>query len=161
MQWRDTRVVKTVGHQVRPIDWVEKTDGTARYAADQLPEETLVTKILRSPYPHARIKSINVDAALRVPGVHAVITAKDFRPGAVYEHSGAPYSDRPPLATDRVLYVGHEIAAVAAETVAAAEEAVAQIRVRYRRLRAASSVEEALGFFEQEGMYGERNLFGQ
>lgn len=136
--------MKVVGQRVRPIDWVEKTTGTASYAADNPPEGTLVVRVLRSPVPHARIRHLDVSPALTVPGVHAVVTASDFTPGKLYEHSGSPYSDRPPMATDRVLYVGHEIAAVAAETVEAAEEAVRRIKVRYRRLRPVLSVREAL-----------------
>ncbi|PBC35910.1 hypothetical protein CJ178_31225 [Rhodococcus sp. ACPA4] len=136
--------MKVVGQRVRPIDWVEKSTGTASYAADNPPEGTLVVRVLRSPFPHARIRHLDVSPALKVPGVHAVITAADFAPGKIYEHSGAPYSDRPPMATDRVLYVGHEIAAVAAETIEAADEGVRRIKVRYRRLRPLLSVPDAL-----------------
>ncbi|WP_235737109.1 xanthine dehydrogenase family protein molybdopterin-binding subunit [Nocardioides alcanivorans] len=136
--------MNAVGRSVRPLDWVEKTTGTARYAADQPPADTLVAKVLRSPLPHARIRSIDVSGALAVPGVRAVITAADFEPGRLYEHSGAPYSDRPPMAVDRVLYVGHEVAAVAADTVQAAEAGIAAIKVRYRRLKPVLTVPDAL-----------------
>lgn len=133
-----------IGQSVRPLDWVEKTTGTARYAADEPPTGTLVARVLRSPYPHARIRRIDVAGALKVPGVHAVVTAADFEPGRLYEHSGGPYSDRPPMAVDKVLYVGHEVAAVAADTAEAAEEALRRIRVRYRRLKPVLTVREAL-----------------
>jgi len=133
-----------IGESIRPLDWEEKTSGTARYAADQPPEGTLVTRVLRSPYPHADIRRLDVSGALRVPGVHAVITAADFVPGRLYEHSGGPYSDRPPLAVDRVLYVGHEVAAVAAETAEAADEAIRRIVVKYRRRKAVLTVADAL-----------------
>ena len=133
-----------IGQSIRPLDWAEKTSGTARYAADQPPAGTLVTRVLRSPYPHADIRCLDVSAARRVPGVRAVITAADFAAGRLYEHSGAPYSDRPPLAVDRVLYVGHEIAAVAADTAEAADAAIRAIRVRYRRRRPMLTVSDAL-----------------
>lgn len=136
--------MSAIGRSVRPLDWQEKTSGTARYAADRLPEGTLVARVLRSPLPHADIRRLDVSAALRVPGVHAVVTAADFPAGRLYEHSGAPYSDRTPLAVDRVLYVGHEVAAVAAETAEAAEEAVRRIEVRYRRRRPVLTVADAL-----------------
>lgn len=136
--------MSAIGRSVRPLDWQEKTTGTARYAADQPPEGTLVARVLRSPLPHADLRGLDASAALRVPGVHAVITAADFPAGRLYEHSGAPYSDRPPLAVDRVLYVGHEIAAVAAETAEAADEAVRRIKVRYRRRKPVLTVADAL-----------------
>jgi len=136
--------VRSVGAGVRPIDWAEKTGGTARYAADTAPRGALVARVLRSPLPHARIVSLDVAPALEVPGVRAVITAADFPAGVCYEHSGEPYSDRPPLARDRVLYVGQEVAAVAADTAEAAEEALRRIRVRYRRLPAVLKVSDAL-----------------
>jgi CO/xanthine dehydrogenase Mo-binding subunit/CO/xanthine dehydrogenase FAD-binding subunit len=136
--------MRAVGVSVRPIDWVTKTSGTARYAGDERPDGALVARVLRSPLPHARIAQVDTRDAWHVPGVHAVITAADFPPGARYAHSGEPYSDRPPLAVDRVLYVGHEVVAVAAETAEAADEAVRRIRVRYRRLPAVLSVPAAL-----------------
>lgn len=133
-----------VGHSVRPIDWEEKTTGKARYSADGLPENTLFAKMLRSPLPHARIRRIDLSGALKIPGVHAAISATDFTPGRKYHHSGEPYSDRPPLAVDRVLYVGQEIAAVAAETKETADQALKAIRVKYRRLRPVFSTQAAL-----------------
>lgn len=136
--------MSAIGRSMRPVDWEEKTAGTARYAADNLPEGTLVAKVLRSPLPHAKIRRLDVSAALEVPGVHAVITAADFEPGRLYEHSGGPYSDRPPMATDRVLYVGHEVAAVAADSEAAALAGVRAIKVRYRRLKPVLTVADAL-----------------
>lgn len=136
--------MKVVGSSVRPIDWAEKTSGTAVYAADAVPDSALTARILRSPYPHARISRLDVSGALRVPGVHAVITAADFDPAVVYEHSGAPYADRPPLARGRVLYVGQEVAAVAAETPEAADLALSRIKVRYRRLRPNLTVRASL-----------------
>ncbi len=136
--------MSVVGQSVRPIDWESKTAGTALYTADRSPEGTLVAKVLRSPHPHARITRLDVAAARRVPGVRAVITAADFPDGALYEHSGEPFSDRPPLAVDKVLYVGHEVAAVAAETEAAAQEALRRIKVRYRRLPAVFTTRAAL-----------------
>jgi CO/xanthine dehydrogenase Mo-binding subunit/CO/xanthine dehydrogenase FAD-binding subunit len=136
--------VNVVGQRVRPIDWDEKTAGTARYAADRIPPGTLVARILRSPLPRADITRLDVSPARAVAGVRAVVTAADFASGVQYEHSGEPYSDRTPLAVDRVDYVGHEIAAVAADTAEAAEAAVRAIRVRYRRRRAVLSIDEAM-----------------
>lgn len=136
--------MKIVGQQVRPVDWVGKTAGTASYAADAAPAHTLAAKVLRSPHPHAKITRLDVSRARALPGVHAVITAADFG-DVLYEHSGEHYSDRPPMAIDRVLFVGQEIAAVAADTAEIAAEAIRLIDVRYRRLPALLSVKQALG----------------
>ena len=136
--------MKVVGQQVRPVDWVGKTAGTAPYASDAAPAETLVSKVLRSPYPHAKITRLDVSRARALPGVHAVITAADFG-DVIYEHSGETYSDRPPMASDKVLFVGQEIAAVAADSAEIAAEAIRLIDVRYRRLPALLSVKKALG----------------
>ncbi len=135
--------MKVVGQQVRPVDWAGKTAGTAPYAADAAPEHALAALVLRSPHPHARIVRLDVSRALALPGVHAVITAADFG-DVVYEHSGDTYSDRPPMAIDRVLFVGQEVAAVAADTVEIAAQALRLIDVRYRRLPALLTVKQAL-----------------
>lgn len=135
--------MKVVGQQVRPVDWVGKTAGTAPYATDAAPAHTLASKVLRSPHPHAKITRLDVSRARSLPGVHAVITAADFG-DVIYEHSGDVYSDRPPMAIDKVLFVGQEVAAVAADTAEIAAEAIRLIDVRYRRLPALLSIEKAL-----------------
>lgn len=72
-----------VGARVRPIDWDDRSAGRTRFTAD-LPGEHLVGVVLRSPHPYAEIRGIDVRAARAMPGVHAVITAADFAPGARY-----------------------------------------------------------------------------
>src|SRR5260370_35874269 len=66
----------------RPIrhDGVDKVTGRAKYGADYSFPGMLYGKVLRSPYAHARIKSINAEKALRLPGVKAVVTHQDFAP---------------------------------------------------------------------------------
>lgn len=136
--------MRVVGHRVRPLDWDAKTSGSARYAADVLPAGTLSGRILRSPVASADLSHVDVSRARSMTGVHAVITADDFPVGVQYEHSGGAYSDRAPLAVGRVDYVGHEIAAVAADSVEAAEAALRAISVRYRRRPAVLSIDAAL-----------------
>jgi CO/xanthine dehydrogenase Mo-binding subunit len=97
-------------------------------------------KILRSPHPHARIRRIDAAAARRVPGVHAVVTGQDV-PG---HYIGKVLRDLPVLCWDRVRYVGDRVAAVAAETVAAAEEALRLIDVEYELLPAVFDPLEAM-----------------
>lgn len=97
-------------------------------------------KIHRSRFPHAEIISINVERALKVPGVHAVITGNDVPDGL----RGRGLLDMPILARGKVRYAGEPIAAVAAETLDAAEEAVDLIEVEYKELPALFDPEASL-----------------
>src|SRR5450759_654218 len=104
-----------IGKRVPRKDGPEKATGRAKYTVDiQLPG-MLVGRILRSPHPHARILGIDTSAARKLKGVKAVITAQDtvgIRHGFV-ETPRYP-ADQYVLATDKVRYVGEEVAAVAA-----------------------------------------------
>lgn len=126
------------------IDWEERTTGSAPYVADERLPNTLVGRILRSPHPYARILSVDVTEAERAEGVAAVLTAADFPDDPTYVHHGGAFSDRRPLARDVVRFVGEEVVAVAAETAEQAENALERIRVKYRPLRAATTMSEAL-----------------
>ena len=121
-----------IGAPVGRIEGPDKVTGHTRYAADVDLPGMLWGAILRSPYPHARIKSIDASAARRAPGVHSVITGQDA-PGHTM---GKILRDLPVLCWDRVRYVGDRVAAVAAETKEAAEEALALIEVEYEELPA-------------------------
>ncbi len=117
-----------------------KVSGRARYSADvQLPG-TLWAKFAVSPYPHARILNIDKSAALKVPGVHTILTGQDIG----LHRFGRFLYDWPVLAYERVLYIGERVAAVAAETREAAEEAARLIEVEYEELPAVLDAEEAL-----------------
>jgi CO/xanthine dehydrogenase Mo-binding subunit/CO/xanthine dehydrogenase FAD-binding subunit len=132
----------TIGHRVRPLDWDARSTGTLAFTAD-LRGPHLHAAVLRSPHPYAEILAIDVRPALRSPGVHAVLTAQDFPPGATYVHRGGPLSDRPPLAAGVVRHVGQEVAAVAADSPEQARAACRAVRVRYRVRRAPLTVAEA------------------
>lgn len=133
------------GERHWPVDWGPKTSGTARYSADRPPPGCLIARILRSPYPLARVRSIDTSRAEALSGVAAVITQADFGKGARYLHMGGDLSDRPYLADGLVRFVGQEVAAVAAVDAWTAEEALESIRVRYRPLRNAPfTIAEAL-----------------
>jgi carbon-monoxide dehydrogenase large subunit len=108
----------------------DKVSGKALYAADVLLPGMLWGKVLRSPYPHANIVSIDTTRARQVPGVHAVLTGQDLPDRRV----GRLLCDIPVLARDRVLFVGEKVAAVAAETLEAAAEALHLIAVEYEEL---------------------------
>src|SRR6202166_4926399 len=82
---RDKKL-KIVGTSPVKHDGIDKVTGRAKFGADLFLPGMLVGKILRSPHPHARIKSIDVSAASRLPGVKAVVTRGDFpemKPGTV------------------------------------------------------------------------------
>ena len=87
-------------HQ-RPDSWEARTSGTAKYTMDLYLPNTLTARVLRSPHPHAEIRSINTSRAQSLPGVEAVITAADLA-GRHYIHLGEGFSDRRALASDRV-----------------------------------------------------------
>jgi len=127
---------KTIGKSEPRRDLPEKLTGEAKYVADvQLPG-MLFGKILRSPHPHARILSINVDAARNLPGVRAVVTPFDAPKGQV-----AP--DMPILDTE-ARYVGDEVAAVAADDEDLAEAALSLIEVKYEQLPFVTDAVEAI-----------------
>ncbi|MEE9255439.1 MAG: xanthine dehydrogenase family protein molybdopterin-binding subunit [Pseudomonadales bacterium] len=120
----------TIGKPVGRAEGPEKVSGKALYAADVKLEGTLVGKCLRSPYPYARIVSVDTDEAKKVAGVHAVITAGDI----VNARVGRMLRDMPILADGVVRFVGQKVAAVAADDIDAAEEALALIEVQYEEL---------------------------
>ena len=120
-----------IGKSVPRLDGAEKVTGQAVYTVDVELPNMLHAAVLRSTRPHARIVELDVSDARTVPGVKVVIIGKDFP----YTHGGM-IKDQPFIAIDRVRYVGETVAAVAAETEAAAQEAVSRIRVRYEDLPA-------------------------
>ncbi len=121
-----------IGEKVPRVDARVKVTGKAVYVDDVYLPGMLKGKILRSPYPHARIIRIDTSQAEQVTGVRAVITAKDV-PDACY---GACYLDQPMLAREKVRYVGDNVAAVAADDEETALEACNLIEVEYEELPA-------------------------
>src|SRR5438045_433476 len=122
------------------VDGTLKTTGRARYTRDFSLPGMLWASFLMSPHAHARIVSIDTTAARAIPGVQAVITADDIG----RKHVGRQVADWPVLAYDRVRFVGDRIAAVAADTPEAAEEAVRRIEVVYEELPAIFDAEDAI-----------------
>ena len=116
----------------RPIrpDGVDKVTGRAKFGADELLPGMLVGKVLRSPHAHARIRSINTEAAKALPGVLGVITYQDFPDRTKGSPNLRRFADNI-IASEKVLYHGHAVAAVAAVSSAAADAAVEAIDVEY------------------------------
>jgi len=129
-----------IGAAVGRVEGADKVSGAAIYGADVHFAGTLWGKILRSPYPHARIKSIDTSKAWQVPGVKAIVTGKD----EPEHYQGKSIRDIPVLCWDKVRYVGDKVAAVAAESRDAAEEAVNLIDVEYEELPAVFDVMDAI-----------------
>ena len=121
------------------VDGRAKVTGTAQFLADRVPLDSLWMAVVRSPYPHARIRSISVDAALAMPGVHAVITGGDV----AGRRFGRRLQDWPVLAWDRARFIGDRVAAVAADTPEQAAAAALAVDVDYEELPAVLSIDEA------------------
>ena len=127
-------------HDTPNVTARSKVLGRAQYAGDIKLPGMLHGKVLRSPYPHARIVSIDTSAALALPGVKAVLTGADA-PRALW---GVSHKERRILAEGVVRFAGEEVAAVAAITDEIARDALDLIRVEYEELPAILSPDEAL-----------------
>lgn len=140
------RGFSVIGKPLPKIDAMSKVVGETRFADDISLPRMLFGRLLRSPHPHARIRGIDVEKALRLEGVHGVITGKDLP-----EKFGIMPStqDEEALAIDRVRYVGDPVAAVAAVSESVAEQALSLIAVDYEPMTPVLSIEEALAQQEQ------------
>jgi CO/xanthine dehydrogenase Mo-binding subunit len=134
------KTASIIGARVWRVEGADKVSGQATYGADVHFPDTLWGKILRSPYPHARIKNIDTSRARKVAGVEAIVTGKD----EPEHYQGKSIRDIPVLCWDKVRYIGDKVAAVAAESRDAAEEAVNLIDVEYEELPAVFDVLEAM-----------------
>ncbi|MBT5110851.1 MAG: xanthine dehydrogenase family protein molybdopterin-binding subunit [Rhodospirillaceae bacterium] len=141
---------KWVGTRTIRPDGVDKVTGHATFGADFTLPGMLIGKILRSPHAHARILSIDTAKAEAVPGVKSVVTSADFpeitKENAIKGESPPNYHDlsKNLMARDKVFYDGHAVAAVAATNRAAAEAAIALIKVEYEVLPHVIDVDEAM-----------------
>ena len=131
-----------IGKDMKRIDTSQKATGGVLFTADLSFPHMLVGKILRSPYPHARILDIDTSKAEMLSGVKAVVTAKDTcgDKWGVFRYT----QDQQFLPTEKVRYVGEEVAAVAAVDEDTALEALSLIEVRYEVLPAVFTIEEAM-----------------
>jgi CO/xanthine dehydrogenase Mo-binding subunit len=134
--------LRVVGRSVRRLDALEKVTGRARYVTDLELPGMLHAKLLRSPYPHARILRVDVARARAAAGVRAVVTSADLDWCDPY--FGPAFRDRPILAIDVARYEGEPVAAVVAETESAAAAALELIEIAYEELPAVTTLEEAL-----------------
>jgi CO/xanthine dehydrogenase Mo-binding subunit len=134
--------LSVVGKSVLRCDARSKVLGFEEFCVDIRLPGMLHAKVLGSPYPHAKIVALDVSAAEKVPGVRCVVTEQD----APKKLTGTgTVRDMPLLAQGVVRYVGEPVAAVAATTIEAAEEALELIKVEYEELPAIFDVEAAAG----------------
>lgn len=130
---------RVIGKPLQRKDALEKVTGTAVYAADIFLPRMLYAAVCRSPLAHAKISWVDVSEAARVPGVRVILTGRD-NPGLF----GQFVLDQPVLAFDKVRYEGEPVAAVAAEDLEAAREAVRRIKVEYEPLPPVKDVLQAI-----------------
>ena len=134
-----------IGKTFRRLDYETKVTGRAQYLADMNVPGMCHGKILRSPYTHARILKIDTAKALKVPGVVAVLTRDDIlHDEGIEPYYGPVFKDQTIVAVEKVRHVGDPVAAVAALSVDAAEEALRLIEVDYEELPAVLDVHQAL-----------------
>ncbi len=149
-----TKRLDVIGKPRRRVDGRAKVTGLTRFADDVMLPRMLHCKLLRSPHPHAAIESIDVSRARAYPGVHLVLTGKDF---PVTFGILPVTQDEYPLAPERVRYVGDPVAAVIARDEQTAFEALDLIDVKYQPLKTISDPEEALATPEPRiQSYGEQ-----
>jgi len=130
---------RTIGVSVARIDGQEKVHGAARFTDDYRPPGLLHAALLTSPHAHARIVKIDTSRARSAEGVRGVFTGRDFP-----IRTGIYIGDKTPLAVDKVRHFGEPVAAVVAESEAAALKAVSAITVEYEPLPALGSVRQSL-----------------
>ena len=136
----------------RPIrhDGVDKVIGAAKYGADIQLSGMLHGKVLRSPYAHARIKSIDTSKAEALTGVTAVVTSKDFpiiddtMIDLTETQGNARLMAEHVMAAGKALYLGHAVAAVSATSPHIAEQALELIEIDYEVLKPVLTLDEAM-----------------
>ena len=131
-----------VGKRLPKIDAPDKATGRAQYTDDIVLPNMIYGKLLLSPVPHAKIKSINTDKAKALPEVKVVLTSEDV-PGISYGTSPPRY-DEFVLAKDKVRFIGDVVAAVAAVDEKTCYEAIRLIDVEYEELPAVFDPIEAM-----------------
>jgi xanthine dehydrogenase YagR molybdenum-binding subunit len=136
-----------IGERLPRVDGPDKATGRAKYSSDiRLPRQ-LFAAVLRSPHPHARVRSVDASAAERLPGVHAVL----WRGNA----PDIPWYEGGHLFEETVRFEGDEVLAVAAETEEIAEDALRLAKVGYEPLPFNTELEKGERLEPQAGKRGE------
>jgi CO/xanthine dehydrogenase Mo-binding subunit len=135
-------IAQGVGGSPNRVGGLDRVTGRQAYVADLRLEDVLHVKLVTVDAPRARIDAIHSAAALAVPGVRLVMTAADL-PDPM-PRFGPQFRDRPVLAIGETKYHGDPVAAVAADTLDAAEEGARRVRVSFEPLPAVSTLDDAL-----------------
>lgn len=143
---REERVdnLKGLGCSRKRVEDARFTQGKGNYVDDIKLDGMLFGDFVRSPYAHARIKSVNSEAALKVPGVLAVLTADDLRPLGLHWMPTLAGDKQMVLADGKVLFQGQEVAFVVAEDRYAAADGIEAVEVEYEELPVLVNPHEAL-----------------
>ena len=143
-----------IGQEVKRVEDKALITGRGQYVDDLRLPGLLHIAIVRSPYGHAKINNVDVSAAANAPGVVAVFTGADLgeQLGSLpvgwaldEESAGMKTPEHPPLAIEKVRYVGDAVAVVVGGSPAAASDAVALVDVDYEPLDAVTDAEQATG----------------
>src|SRR5215211_9052651 len=153
MAMNDNPDNKWIGKRTPRPDGADKVTGRATFAADTTMPGMIWGKVLRSPHPHARIKSIDTSKAEALPGVKAVVTARDIVDFPVDKSVMLGIQDmrwmcRNVMAREKALFHGHPVAAVAAMSETIAAEACRLIKVDYKPSNISGRLEHKLGDVE-------------
>ena len=134
--------LSVVGKSTKRVDTSAKATGEALFTADLSLPRMLVAKVLRSPHAHARILRVDTSRAERLPGVRAVVTSRDStgEKWGVFRYT----QDQAFLPSDKVRFIGEEVAAVAAVDEDTAASALGLITVEYEELPAVFTIDEAM-----------------
>jgi CO/xanthine dehydrogenase Mo-binding subunit len=126
------------------VDALERVTGRLAMTIDRTMPEMAHAKVLRSPVPHARIRSIDTTTAQAAPGVKAIVTGASLAHLPVEPFYGGIRNDQPIVAIDKVRHEGEAVSVVVADTEARAEEAVRRIVVEYEELPFVTDAVEAM-----------------
>jgi carbon-monoxide dehydrogenase large subunit len=140
----DATQIRGIGHSVRRKEDPRFVRGSGKYIDDIKLPGMLYMDIVRSPYAHARITSIDASEALKIPGVAAVVTGKDLEAAGLAWMPTLMSDTQMVLPTDHVVYQSQEVAVVVAESRYAAADGVAAVQVEYEPLEPVIDPKKAL-----------------
>lgn len=139
--------MKKVGKNIQKSDAISLVKGKPVYTDDLAPRESLIVKVLRSPHAYARIKNIDLNIALKVPGVECILTYKDIK-RIPFTRAGQCYPELSAydkfILDEYVRHVGDDVAIIAATTGKIAEKAMKLIKIDYEILDPILDFESAI-----------------
>ena len=137
----ENRIFTAVGTRPLRPDGLDKVTGKAMFGADLSAPGMLIGAVLRSPHPHARIKSIDTSAAEALSEVKGIVTRADFNPKTSRANTDVLENV---MAGEKALYDGHAVAAIAATSASAAKKALRLIKVDYEVIPHVTDVDESM-----------------